>query len=134
MILATARQKLLDGSPPEVHVLDAAKAAKFNARTMLLPSPTQIQEAIKSIPVGQAKSLLQLRHELAKASDADVTCPWCAGVYWRVVADVAEEDRAAGSTDIAPWWRVTKDGKPNPKLPGGAERHRELLLEEGVRI
>jgi alkylated DNA nucleotide flippase Atl1 len=65
------------------HPLEGAKAARFNAKTVLIPSPMQVRDAI---------------------------------------------------AEVTPWWRVTKEGKPNPKMPGGIERHRALLLEEGVRI
>ncbi len=130
----TARQLLEASPPPQVHTLDPAKAARFKARTMLIPSPIQVRDAIAAIPYGQAKALRELREGLAAAAGADVTCPFAAGVCWRIVADAAEEDRIGEAAGVTPWWRVTRDGKPNPKMPGGAERHRALLLEEGVRI
>ena len=101
---------------------------------MLIPSPRQVQEAIWGIPLGESRTLVELRSSLAKSSGADVTCPHSARVCWELVAQAAEEDRAEGKTDVTPWWRVTKDRKPSAKLPGGEERHRALLLAEGVRI
>jgi len=130
----SARQRMLDAGPSVVAVLEPEKAARFKAKTMLIPSPLQVQKAISEIPYGEAKTLLELRKTLADASEADVTCPYSARVCWELVAEAAEEDRADGKSDVTPWWRVTKDHKPSPKLPGGAERHRALLLVEGVRI
>ncbi|AIE84002.1 MGMT family protein [Fimbriimonas ginsengisoli] len=134
MVKLTARERLAAGDPPAVYTLDDAKAARLKGRTMLIPSPMQVRDAIAAIPVGQSKTFGQLRADLARDSGADVTCPFAAGVFWRVVAEAAEEDRAEGATEVTPWWRVTRDGKPNPKLPGGESRHRELLGEEGIKI
>jgi len=106
----------------------------MKAETMLIPTPGQVQEAIFKIPAGQTVTLSQLREELARASGADITCPFTAGVCWTLVAEASEKERIDGRTEVAPWWRVTRDGKPNPKLPGGEMRHRALLLEEGVRV
>jgi alkylated DNA nucleotide flippase Atl1 len=129
----TARQKLSGEDPPAVYTVEAAKAARFNAKTMLIPSPMQVRDAIAEIPYGQTRTALQVRKQLAEASGAEVTCPRAMTICWLLVAEAAEEDRAENVAEVTPWWRVTKDGKPNPKLPGGAERHRALLIEEGVR-
>jgi alkylated DNA nucleotide flippase Atl1 len=130
----TAREKIALAGPSEVHVLDDAKAARLKGRTMLIPSPGQMSQAIAAIPPGQTKTLLQLRHELAEAAGADVTCPAAASKCWRLVAEAAEEDLADGLASEVPWWRVTKDDKPHASLPGGADRHRSLLKAEGVVI
>ena len=130
----SAREKIARAPGPEVHNLDDAKAARLKGRTMLIPSPRQIEEAIGRIPEGSSKSMRDLRTEVARASGAEIACPMVSGIFWRLVAEAAEEDRAEGVERITPWWRVTKDGKPNPKLPGGEERHRALLSAEGVQI
>ncbi len=79
-------------------------------------------------------TLKAIRDELAEESGAGTTCPFVAGIFWKLIAEAADENLADGIDDRTPWWRVTKDGKPNPKLPGGIDRHRALLVEEGVRI
>ena len=135
MARKTAREKLDNGKLPEVCDIDEAKSARFQgARTMLIPTPRQVQAAIAQIPSGQTKTNQELRLDLAKAAGADTTCPLCLGIFWRLVAEAAEEERADGAEEVTPWWRVTKDGKLNPKMPGGEERHRALLLAEGVQI
>jgi len=132
--MVSARARILEAGEPLVAGLDGEMAARFRAKTMLIPSPKQVQEAIWLIPFGESVTLMGLRASLAKNSGADVTCPYSARVCWELVAQAAEEDRAEGKTGVTPWWRVTKDRKPNAKLPGGQERHRALLLAEGVRI
>jgi alkylated DNA nucleotide flippase Atl1 len=126
----TARERLANAGPPVVATLEAAKAARWNAATMLLPSPMQIRDAISAIPAGQSKTVLQVRKELAEQAGADVTCPRATTLGWLLVAEAAEED----PSDSTPWWRVTRERKPEARLPGGVSRHRELLLSEGVRI
>ncbi len=120
--------------PPIVHTLDDAKAERLGGRTMLMPSPQQVREAILKIPLGNTKTLVQLRNELAASAGADITCPVAARQCWYMVAFAAEEDRQAGVDPIAPWWRVTKNNLPEKRLPGGEQRHRELLLEEGIAL
>lgn len=130
MAKKTWKEKLNNGRQPEVHQLDDAKAAKMKASSMLIPTPLQVQTAINQIPFGQTKTSRELGNELAAANGAEITCPLCMGIFWRIVAECAEEDRAEGKTDITPYWRVTANGKPNPKLPGGAEHHKALIDSE----
>ena len=128
----TARERIAAADPSQVHTLDPQKAARFNGRSMLIPSPRDVCAAIEQIPFGQSRTIAQLRADLALAAGADVTCPRAATVCWLMAAEAAEMDRADGVTPVTPWWRVTKDAKLYAKLPGGQERHRELRLEEGI--
>ncbi len=123
--MKTAVEKLQSAGPAQVHVLDAKKAARFRADSMLIPSPWELRDAIEAIPKGEVRTMKQVRQQLADAANAGVTCPMVAGIFWRLLAEVYPE---------LPWWRVTADGKPNPKLPGGAEAHRAKLAAEGVAI
>ena len=117
-----------------VYTLDDAKAIRLGGRTMVVPSPLEVQSAIASIPEGQSRTILDLRAALAEAAGAEVACPRATSIGWFLVAEAAEEERRAGVASVAPWWRVTRDRKPDPRLPGGAERHRALLGAEGVEI
>ncbi len=130
----TANQEIAQAPPAVVAELDEAKGKRFGARTMLIPSPTQVRSAIAQIAFGETRTLKQIRTELAQASGADVTCPRTAFLCWRLVALASDEDVDAGISPTTPWWRVTRDGKPEPRMPGGEERHRALLQQEGIRI
>jgi len=131
---ATARDRLAAAAPSEVHVLDAAKAARFRARTMLIPSALDVRSAIAAIPAGETRSVLDIRRQLAEVFDAEVTCPRATSLAWLLVAEAAEEARRDGAPDVTPWWRVTLDRKPNPRLPGGIDGHRERLAAEGIAL
>ena len=55
-----------------------------------------------------------------------------AGIFVKVVAAAAEEDRTAGKRRITPYWRCLKrNGELNPKFPDGFERQRAQLEMEG---
>jgi hypothetical protein len=66
---------------------------------------------------------------------ADVSCPLCTGIFVRISAETAEEDRAAGKARVTPYWRVVTDkGELNEKFPGGAAAAAKKLREEGHRV
>lgn len=129
MTKKSASEQVAEWPAPEVHVLDEAKAKRLGAKTMLMPSPLQVQEAVLRIPSGQTKTIKELRSELAAAAGAEMACPVATKHCWRLVAEVAEEQGLK-----TPWWRLTLDGKPNSCTPGGVDRHRELALAEGISL
>ena len=93
-------------------------------------NPTGITSAY-----GQVSTLGQIRSRLARWHNADVTCPLVTGIYLRIVAEAAEEDRLEGKTDITPYWRVVRDdGRLNPRFPGGVAAQAFRLKEEGHAI
>jgi len=101
--------------------------------TMLIPTPRQIDSLMREIPVGAVSSVRLLGQALAKRHGADITCPLCTGMFVRIAAEAAEEQRRAGEKEITPYWRVVdKKGRHNPKWPGG-EEGQSALLEDEVR-
>jgi hypothetical protein len=104
---------------------------KRGYRTMLIPTPRQIDEIIKEIPSGAVSTPQLLRSTLAKRHGADTTCPLCAGIFLRIAAEAADEQRSEGKSDITPYWRVVdKKGRHFPKLPGGRDSQAALLAAE----
>ena len=119
--------KLAAAPPNSFHVLDPVKAKRMNGATLFIPSPDDVRAAIDAIPHGQMKTIPQLRDQLAEGAGADVACPAATIKYWKWMACAAEDE---GGQPL-PWWRVTKDGKPNHTLPGGEEGHTARLRAEG---
>jgi len=110
--------KVVDGSP------------RFPG-TMLIPTPRQIEALIREIPIGAVSTPKLMRAELAKRFGADTTCPLCTGIFIRISAEAAEEQRQQGAEQITPYWRVVdQKGRHNPKLPGGVEGQDRLLADE----
>ena len=109
-----------------------AKVVDTPAGVMLVPSPRDVDMLIRRIQRGKLATTDQIRRRLAKDSSADYLCPLVTGIFLRICAETAEEDRRTGASDIAPYWRVVKtDGTLNGKFPGGAEAQGQLLREEG---
>ena len=120
---------------PEIRVLHEAKSTAYPAGRMLIASPLALQDIITSVPRGRILTLTALRLALARRYKADYTCAITTGIFLRIAADAAEEDRANGATDVMPWWRVVRDdGALFEKLPGGAAGQARLLGHEGASI
>jgi alkylated DNA nucleotide flippase Atl1 len=131
----TARDKRDNTPAPHVVVLTAPKGAAFPAGRMLIASPLEIQRIVLQIPAGRVLTTGDLRAALAARFEADYTCPVTTGIFLRIAADAAQEERELGAAEGMPWWRVVRDdGALNDKLPGGVARQAEHLRAEGVEV
>jgi alkylated DNA nucleotide flippase Atl1 len=128
------REKLEKPQEPKL-VKVPPKMTRFGKGTMLIPTPLLVDEIVRRIPKGRLVTVGEIRRKLAADFGADVTCPLTTGIFVRIAAEAAEEDRASGRKRITPYWRVVKDdGSLNPKFPGGAELQTEYLRNEGLSI
>lgn len=75
---------------------------------MLVATPKIFETYISQIPNGQSKTIKEMRNDLAKAYDANYTCPVTTGIFVRIVAEAAYEKYLQGADidDITPFWRV----------------------------
>ncbi len=91
---------------------------------MLIPSAHEMQEWIRQVPDGETRTVKEMRSYFAKQYDADITCPLTSGIFLRIIAEGAEEERAAGKTDVTPYWRIVADnGKMPPKIQAVWDRN-----------
>jgi alkylated DNA nucleotide flippase Atl1 len=128
------REKLEKPQQPKL-VKVPPKMSRFGQGTMLIPTPKLVDELIRRIPKGKLVTVGELRRKLAADFAADVTCPLTTGIFVRIAAEAAEEDRANGRRRITPYWRVVKDdGGLNPKFPGGEHLQARWLRSEGLSI
>lgn len=108
---------------------------RFGTGTMLIPRPRDVDALIRKVRKGKLITQTQLRERLALAAGADAACPITTGIFVRIAAEAAEEDRAAGLKKITPYWRVlSEDGRLNEKLPGGAAAQAKQLQAEGFAV
>jgi len=129
------RAKLHKPMLPKLVAVPEGMAKRLGSGMMLIPTALEMDAMIRKIPRGEVSTLAQIRKRLARWHNADVTCPLVAGIFLRIVAEAAEEDRLTGRPDITPYWRVVReDGGLNAKFPGGVERQAERLREEGHTI
>jgi 6-O-methylguanine DNA methyltransferase-like protein len=126
------RAKLHKPMLPKLVPVPDGMARRLGHGMMLIPTALEVDAMIRKIPCGQISTLSQIRKRLAHWHNVDVTCPLVTGIYLRIVAEAAEEDRLAGRQEITPYWRVVRDdGRMNAKFPGGAEQQARRLREEG---
>src|SRR5512133_11735 len=69
------------------------KMSRFGSGMMLIPTPQLVNELIRRIPKGKLATVSELRRKLASDFKADVTCPLTTGIFVRIAAEAAEEDR-----------------------------------------
>jgi alkylated DNA nucleotide flippase Atl1 len=111
------------------------KMSRFGKGMMLIPTPKLVAEIVRQVPRGRLVTVGEIRRKLAADFSVDVTCPLTTGIFIRIVAEAAEEDRANGRKRVAPYWRVIKDdGSLNPKFPGGIEQQASYLRLESCAI
>jgi 6-O-methylguanine DNA methyltransferase, DNA binding domain len=130
----TWREKLEKPQEPRV-VNVPPKMARFGQGTMLIPTPKLVDNLIRKIPKGKLVTVSELRRRLAAEFEVDMTCPLTTGIFVRIAAEAAEEDRMNGRKRITGYWRVVKDdGTINPKFPGGVNQQSRYLRSEGLAI
>jgi hypothetical protein len=128
------REKLERQQEPKI-VDIPPRMAHFGKGTMVIPRPVDVDRLIRHVGQGKLVTVLQLREELAKRNRVNVACPLTTGIFIRIAAEAAEEDRRAGVKEITPYWRVlSSEGGLNPKFPGGVAAQRRRLSSEGHRV
>ena len=133
------QEKLHDSKDlPKVVELTEAQARRAGAvpgDTMVIPAPLEVDEAMRKVPAGRVTTINEIRSYLAKKHGATVACPMTTGIFARIAAEAAEEAAAAGQKNTTPYWRTLKAGGVlNEKYPGGVERQKRLLEEEGLTV
>jgi len=128
------REKLEKPQEPKV-VPVPPKMSRFGKGTMLIPTPKLVDNLIRKVPNGRLVTVGELRRKLAVDFAADVACPLTTGIFVRIAAEAAEEDRANGRRGLSPYWRVIKDdGSLSSKFPGGAARQASYLRAENFQV
>ena len=104
-------------------------------KTMVIPSPAEVDEVMRRVPKGSLASINEVRACLAKKHGTDIACPMTTGIFAWIAAHAAEESRTAGEKNITPYWRTLKTGgELNPKYPGGIPALKKLLAAEGHKV
>jgi len=102
---------------------------------MLIPRPMDVDAIMKAVKKGHVITSSQIRSKLARQAGADCACPLTTGIFIRVAAEAAEEDRLGGKKRITPYWRtIHDDGSLYDGFPGGAAAQAKRLRAEGIAI
>ncbi len=129
------REKLTRQQEAKIVEIPPRMQARFGKGKMLIPKPLDVDALIRRVPKGKMATVFQLREALARRSNVDVACPLCTGIFVRISAEAAEEERRAGKRSVTPYWRViSSEGRLNPKFPGGIVQQRRMLSAEGHKV
>jgi len=128
------REKLERPQEPKL-VKVPPNMSRFGKGMMLIPTPKLVDKVVRRIGRGKLMTVGEIRRTLANDFSADVTCPLTTGIFLRIAAEAAEEDRANGHKRVTPYWRVVKEnGGLNPRFPGGEPEQARHLRSEGFEI
>ena len=133
----TAKEKLIEQSKklPRIVQIPKKMEKRFGRGKMLIPKPLDVDAIIRKVKKGKLITQEKIREILTKRFKVKATCPITTGIFTRIVAEAAEEDKKAGKKKITPWWRVLKsDGSLNPKFPGFPKLQTDYLKKEGFTI
>ncbi len=124
--------KTRKSSREKLEKVQEAKVEETPKGKMLIPKPLDVDALMRRVKKGKLVTAGQVRSKLAKDRGADYSCPMTTGIFIRIAAEAAEEDRKAGRENITPYWRVIRDdGSLNEKLLGGIEAQAACLKKEG---
>ena len=133
----TWRMKLAEDHPSHGKMvpIPPAMQKRLGKGTMLIPQPRKVDAFMRKVRKGKLATGSWLRARLAGEAGATASCALTTGIFIKIVANAAEEDRADGKKRVTPYWRTIKDGgKLNDKYPGGVKAQAAKLREEGFTI
>jgi hypothetical protein len=134
---ATWKQKLKQSHPNHGKIvpMPPGMQKRFGVGTMLIPRPLDVDALIRKVRKGRLVTVSRIRARLAADCGADHACPFTTGLFIRIAAEAAEEDRRAGKQRITPYWRLVRDdGSLNERFPGGVKAQAARLRAEGFRV
>lgn len=128
----SALDKLRKLQEPKIeHLPDTLSSWGPPGASMVISTPAEVDELIRTIPKGKIATINTLREALAKRHRTVIACPITTGIFANISMKAAFEEEAMGKKRVAPWWRVIKsDGKLNEKTVGGVAEHKRRLADE----
>jgi|SRR5437868_4550564 len=130
------KEKLADNRGlPKVGKIEGKMTSRWGAGTMVIPSPTEVDEIMRKVPKGKLITINEIRALLASKHNVTIGCPISTGIFAWIAANAAAEAARAGGGRITPYWRTLRSGgELNPKYPGGIAGIQKRLEAEGHKI
>ncbi|KON26460.1 hypothetical protein AC480_05640 [miscellaneous Crenarchaeota group archaeon SMTZ1-55] len=95
--------------------------------SVVIAPPLEVDAVMKQVPLGKLITLKEICGILARKHKTKYCCTLTTGIFITTAANAADETQ--GDT---PYWRTLKNkGELNKKYPGGVERQKSLLEQEG---
>lgn len=101
-------EKFHNGQDPRIERCEKPFAGVPAGADFLISSPAEIETYLRNIPAGKSVSVATMKRDLALDHGVEFTCPLTTGIFLRIVAEKAWEEKRQGKpeTEIAPFWRV----------------------------
>lgn len=118
--------------------INPKKFADIPAGTkMFIPTPQILDNFVQDIPPGSFLTLKQIRQDLSRKYNAEMTCPVVTGISLRIISEAAFEEYQIDQNmdEITPFWRVVDpDSKLANKLACGIDFIVERQFQEGINL
>jgi hypothetical protein len=103
--------------------------------TVVLAPPLEVDAIMKNVPKGKLITIYEICSQLSKKHNVKFCCSLTTGIFINIVANAVEELKEKGEKNITPYWRTLKiNGFLNHKFPGGVEKQKKILEEEGFTV
>ena len=120
---------------PRVEKITEKMSKRWGTGTVVIPAPIEVNELMRKVPEGKLITINQIRQALAKKHSATIACPITTGIFARIAAEAAREQKQQGKTNTTAYWRTLKAGGViNPKYPGETEGQKKFLEKEGHKV
>lgn len=124
-----------DAGLPEVKPIPERLRERHGEGTIVIPSPREVDEAMKRVPEGRLATVFGISAQLAREHGTTIGCTVTTAIFASMAAQAAEEARQAGAIGITPYWRTLKiNGELNLKYPGGLDNLMRRLESEGHTV
>ena len=98
--------------------------------SVVLAPPLEVYEIMGEVPKGKLITLREICEKLAVKHKTKFCCTLTTGIFITIAGNASEETGG----DIAYWRTLKNNGELNKKYPGGLERQKRMLEEEGHRV
>jgi hypothetical protein len=98
--------------------------------SVVIAPPLEVDAVMKQVPFGKLITLKEICEILARKHKTKYCCTLTTGIFITTAANAADEIQG----DIPYWSTLKNNGELNKKFPGGVERQKGLLEEEGHAI
>lgn len=129
----TWEQKFNNGREPKIETTDKKFGDVPAGEKFLISTPKEIDDYMRTVPEGKAVTFQTMKKDIALQHNVEYMCPLTAGIFTRIVSELAYEQWQAGKKDVAPFWRVVDPKMPlAKKLTCGPEFVQKKRKEEGI--
>ncbi|MEN3016510.1 MAG: hypothetical protein ABC585_05380 [Candidatus Methanosuratincola petrocarbonis] len=80
-----------DKGLPKVVKIEGKMTRRWGEGTVVIPSPREVYEIMKSVPEGRVTTVNEIRSALARRHGATICCPITTGIFAWVSANASEE-------------------------------------------